>query len=98
MKCNVHMCVRWMGYVGCGEGCVCGGGCGGGGGCVEVCVCDRTGIQSDDENEFNTVKVMTFLQSEARFVAYCNDIYSAYWGIEEYKPYPRFVLHVAHTL
>ena len=47
-----------------------------------TCVCHD--IQGKDESEFNTVKLRT----------YCNDMYSAYRGIQEYKPHPRFVLHV----
>ena len=38
-------------------------------------VCIRRSIQSEDENEFNTIKVRTFLQSEdPRFASYCNDV------------------------
>ena len=62
--------------------------------------------QSEDNFSINTFKVRTnvyskhmqnkvrtFLQSG--FVAYCNNMYSAYrGGTEEYKPYPLFVLHV----
>ena len=61
--------------------------------------CVRLGIQSEDESEFNTVKVRIFLQSGDKICVL------ALWhiamictlpkgGIEEYKPYPRFVLNV----
>ena len=62
-------------------------------------MCIRRGIQSEDENEFNTVKVRTFLQSKDKICV------PALWhiaiictlpigGIEEYKSYPRFVLQM----
>ena len=54
---------------------------------INMPVCVRHGIQSEDENKYNTVKVRTCLQSD--------DMYSAYGGgIDEYELYPRFVLHL----
>ena len=50
---------------------------------LHVCVC--RGIQSEDENELNTVNMRTFALWH-----YSNDTHSAYRGIEEYKPYPHF--------
>ena len=77
--------------------------------CITVDAFHR-GIQSEDKNELNTVKVRTFLQSEdkicMKFAKYYCKLWNiiakiilqwyvlCLWGIEECKPYPRFVLHV----
>ena len=61
-------------------------------------VCVRHGIQSKDKNEFHCQSV-DILQGEDKFCVFTlwhiAMIYTLpIWGIEEYKPYPHFVLHV----
>ena len=75
--------------------------------CCHACVtssvlthlfCLRCGIQSEDENELNIIKMRTFLQSEDKicvlalwYIAICTLPIGV---IEEYKPYPGLVLYV----